>query len=84
MKKITNITEYPFITMIMNSLLEDGCGEWIKTVDVEETDKNFTEKYVGDNLEMDADLGGIENAYLNEGFLNGYIIATKILKGELM
>lgn len=84
MKKITSITEYPFITMIMNNLMEDTIGEWIKIEDAEEMNKIFNDKYVGDNFEMCDDLVGVETAYLNEGFLNGYMAAMKVLKGEAL
>lgn len=84
MKKITSITEYPFITMIMNNLMEEKIGEWIETEDAEEANKNFNDKYVCDNLTMDSDLGYIKLTYLNEGFLNGYMAAMEVMLGKMM
>lgn len=84
MKKITSINEYPFIDMLKNGMINGNIGGWIKTENAEKADKNFDKKYVGDNLEMDADLGAVKATYLDEGFINGYITAMKIIKGMLL
>lgn len=84
MKKITSIEEYPLVAKLLNNTLEDSISEWIKTKDTEIEDKSFLGKYKGNSFEIADDLNNVATAYLNEGFLNGYIIATKILKGELM
>lgn len=64
--------------------MEDTVSEWIKTEDTEIQDKNFLEKYKGNSFEMSDDLNNVTTTYINEGFLNGYITAMKVLKGELM
>ncbi len=84
MKKITSITEYPFINRLLCDVMEDKVSEWVKTEDTEIMEKDFLNRYEGDNLEIADDLNDVATTYLNEGFLNGYIIATKMLKGELM
>lgn len=84
MKKITSIEKYPLVAKLLNNTMEDEISEWIRIEDTEIEDKNFLEKYNDNSFEIADDLNNVATAYLNEGFLNGYIIATKILKGELM
>lgn len=89
MKKIKSITEYPFISYILNWVM-DFNDDYIY---IESKDKEYKKlntainKLINDpiiSLEISDLITNLNTQYENEGFLNGYIMATKVLKGELM
>lgn len=88
MKKIKNITEYPFINYMLNWRMDFDNG-YIDTEAKEEANKELKtaiDKLTNDpkTLFIISDLISTAMAqYENVGFLNGYLTAMEVMQGKL-
>ena len=83
-QRITSITDYPFINGVLCDVMENKIAKWVKIESAQDAEKTFLDKYKNCSADISDDLNDVATQRLNEGFLNGYIAATKILKGGLM